>query len=158
VVRLLRDGTRPFAFLLRLLFLTSSWLLSRDHTHNLVSELFEQSTLKGFGCIITDHILSRTPFESYVSGFDSIRDEEISNIDVLRALTARSLSILLQKDGTLIVLMDYIVLHCIPLRFHEKTRPTNSWHEVIYADDLGLGRASGIEFLFGGSHNWKSTA
>jgi hypothetical protein len=40
---------------------TWSWILCRNHSHDLVSELPEQSTLQGFGHEVSDHVSSRTP-------------------------------------------------------------------------------------------------
>jgi hypothetical protein len=74
---------------------------------------------------------------------------------VLCALAARSLSILLQKNRTLVILEQNIVLDTVALRLHEVPSPTDRQHEVVSAHDLGLCRALSIELMLGGAYNMK---
>jgi hypothetical protein len=64
---------------------------------------------------------------------------------VLRAFSDLSLTILLQKNGTLFVLEQNVVLDTLALRLHEITSPAYGRHEVVGAHNLGLRRASSIE-------------
>ncbi len=92
-----------------------SWILCRNHSHDLVSELPEQSTLQGFGHEVSDHVSGWTPDQWYVALVDSIGNKEVPNIDMLRMLAARSLSILFQKNCALVVLEQNIVLNLVSL-------------------------------------------
>jgi hypothetical protein len=75
---------------------------------------------------------------------------------MLRALDARSLTSLIQKNGTLVVLEQNVVLDTVALRLHEITSPAYGRHEVVSAHNLGLCRASSIEILLGGTYYGKS--
>jgi len=97
-----------------------SQVLCRTHAHDLVSELAEQRTLERFSCIITKHVPGGTPFDSDLTLTDSVGDKEIPDIDMLRVLAARSLSILLQKHGTLVILKHHIAIDLIPLTIHDR--------------------------------------
>jgi hypothetical protein len=73
------------------------------------------------------------------------------DVDVLCALAALSLYFILQKNRTLAVLEQNIVLDTVALRLHEVTSPTYRWHEVVSAHNISLCRASSIESMLGGS-------
>ena len=68
---------------------------------------------------------------------------------MLCTLAARSLSILLQKNSTLVVLEQNIVLDLVALSFHEIPGPTNCRHEVVGPHNFGLRRTAGVELLLG---------
>jgi hypothetical protein len=72
-----------------------------------------------------------------------IGNKEVPNIDVLCTLAAQSLSILFQKNHTLVVLEQNIVLDLVSLGFHEVSSPTDHRHEVISTHDFRFRRASG---------------
>jgi len=135
-----------------------SRVLCRNHAHNLVSELPEESTLEQFSCIITNYVPDGTPFDGDLTLTDSVGDKEILDIDMLRALAARSLAILLQKHGTLVILEHHIVIDLIPLAIHEVAGPAHGWHVIIHANNLGVSRGPSVEFLFGATHDGKSAA
>jgi hypothetical protein len=59
-----------------------------------------------------------------------VGNEEIPNVDML----CGSLSILLQKNGTLFILEQNIVLEIVDLRLHEVTSPTDCRNEVVSAE------------------------
>jgi hypothetical protein len=65
-----------------------------------------------------------------------IGNKEIPNIDVLHTLAAQSLSILFQKNSTLVVLEQNIVPTLVSLGFHEVLSLTDCWHEVIGTHDF----------------------
>jgi hypothetical protein len=85
-----------------------------------------------------------------------IGNKEIPDVNVLRALAARSFPILLQNNCALVVLEQNILFDTISLRLHKIPSPTNGWHEVVRAYDLGLHKTPSVELLFSGTHNWKS--
>jgi len=70
-------------------------------------------------------------------------------MNVLRPFTTGHLTILLQKNSTLIVLEHDVLLDLVSLRQHEVPCPTNRWHTIIYSHQLGLGGAAHITLLFG---------
>ena len=93
----------PFSFTvsrllerLTLCDLNLSWagVLGLDHSHDLVSELLEQSALGWLCHIVSDHVPRGAPFHSQLLLVNAIRYEIVTNIDVLRALAARSFAIL----------------------------------------------------------------
>jgi hypothetical protein len=55
---------------------------------------------------------------------------------VLCALAARSLTSLLQKNGTLVILEQNVVLDTVALHLHVVTSPTDLRHEVVSAHNL----------------------
>jgi hypothetical protein len=75
--------------------------------------------------------------------------------DVLCMFAAQSLSILFQKNCTLVVLEQKIVLNLVSLSFHEILSPTDCQHEVVSTHDFQFCRALGVEFLLGQAHNGK---
>jgi hypothetical protein len=93
------------------------------------------------------HVPRRTPDYGHFFLVNSIGDEEIQNVDVCRALAASSFSVLLEENGTLVVLKQNIVSDFVTLCLHEIPSPADRWHEVISTNDLGLRRAPSIEFL-----------
>jgi hypothetical protein len=52
-------------------------------------------------------------------------------MDMLCALAARSLAVLLKKDGTLVVLIDNVFGNLVALSFQEISRPAYSWHAIV---------------------------
>jgi hypothetical protein len=74
---------------------------------------------------------------------------------MLRALAALSLTILIQKNGNLVVLKQDVVLDTVALRLHEIMSSAYGPHEVISAHNLGLCRASSIELLIGETYYGK---
>jgi hypothetical protein len=70
--------------------------------------------------------------------------KEVPNNDVLHTLAAQCLSIIFQKNYTLVVLEQNIVLDLVSLGFHKVLSPTHHGHEVISTHDLQFRRALGI--------------
>ena len=70
----------------------------------MISEIIEHSALKRLCSEVSDHVASRAPFDGQLSFVDSICDKEETDVNVLLALAARSFTIFLQKNGTLVVL------------------------------------------------------
>jgi hypothetical protein len=114
--------------------------------------------LEWLGRLVSDHVSRGKPNYRHFFLTYSISDEEIPNVDVLRALAAGSFSILFQKNRTFGVLKQNVVLDVIALRLNEIPRPTDSWHEFISSHNLLFRRASSVELLLGGAHDGKSTS
>jgi len=77
---------------------------------------------------------------------------------MLRALAARSLAVLLQKNSTLVVLEQNIVLNVVALGFHEIPGPTDRRHEVISTYNFSFRSTARVELLLGGTHNGESSS
>jgi hypothetical protein len=78
---------------------------------------------------------------------------------MLCAFTARSFPVFLEENGTLVVLVNDVVIDHVTLGFHKVSRSAYySWHEVVRSNYLGLGGAPGVELLLGGGDDWKSTS
>ena len=69
---------------------------------------------------------------------DAVRDEKVTNVDMLRSLPTRSLPVRLKKHGALVVLEQNVVLDMVTLSFHKVTGPANCWHEIVRSNDLAL--------------------
>jgi hypothetical protein len=155
---LLLRGQILFAFPgLLLNAILSNWFHG-NNSHNLVSELLEQTTLQGLGREVCHHLPSRAPFHGHFTLIHSISDKEIANIDVLRSLPTGQFAIRFQQDGALVVLMQHVVIHCITLGLEEVSGPTYGWHEIINSNDFYLCRTATIKLLLGGAHYWETTA
>jgi len=113
---------------LTLLDLTWSWVLCRDDAHDLVLKLDEESTLVRFRHKISNHVARGTPLHRQFVLVDPIGDKIVSNVDVLRALAARSLAVLLQKNSTQVVLTDNVLADNLRLRGAYSRSATASWN------------------------------
>ena len=96
-----------------------------DYSHNLVSESSEQSTFKRLGSEISDHIPCGAPIHRQLTLLDAVGNKEKANVNMLRALAARSLAILFEKYGTVVVLVKEILLDLIALSFNKIPCPTD---------------------------------
>jgi hypothetical protein len=70
-------------------------------------------------------------FDLHLPFSNSIGHEEVSYIDVSGLLTTRSLAIFLQEDSTLVILVNYIVIHHVSLALEEVSGPKYLWHVVV---------------------------
>ncbi len=101
-------GLLPADHLLTFGTFSRSRFLCLDDTHNLIPKLTKQRPLSGLGHKIGDHVLRGAPLHGHLVLLDTVSDKEETNVDVFSSLGAGSLAILLQKNGTLIVLVDNI--------------------------------------------------
>jgi hypothetical protein len=105
------------------------------------------------------HVSCRTPPNGrYFVVANSISDEEIANIYVLRVFAGRSFPVFLEENGTLVVLVNDVVVDRVTLGFHKVSRPAYSRHEVAGSNYLGLSGAPGVELLLRGCDDCKSTS
>ena len=86
---------------------------------NCASEHAEFLALQWLCHEIRNHLVSWTVFYSHISFLNIVCDKEISNIDCSTAFSSASLPILLQKNSTLIVLVDDVLFNCISLCLHK---------------------------------------
>ena len=77
-----------------------------------------------------------------------IRDEKIADIDVTGALPARGFTVALHLDGAFIVLVKNCLLDWIALSFHEQFDVQCVRQVITRPDELSLGGALGVYFLF----------
>jgi hypothetical protein len=77
-------------------------------------------------------------------------------VNVFGALAARSLLVLLEKDGTLVVLEQDVVLDFVALGSHEQTCSTCRRHEVVGSHAFSLRGAASVDVLFVSTNNGKS--
>ena len=105
------------------------------------------------------HVSCRTPpNDQYFVVANSISDEEIGNIYMLRAFTAESFPVFLEENGDLVVLVNDVVVDRVTLEFHKVSRPAYSWHKVAGSNYLGLSGAPSVDLLLGGSNDWEFTS
>ena len=60
----------------------------RNHSHDLIAEVFEQSSLCGLRHVVAGHVPSGTPLDGQLILVDAIRYEVVANVDVLRSFAA----------------------------------------------------------------------
>ena len=70
--------------------------------------------------------------------------------------SARSMSVPIQKNCTLVVLIDYIVFHVVALLDHEISRPYHERHPVVNADEFGLDGALCVQLLADRAREWRT--
>ena len=119
-------------WLLLLLRFPGTWALCWDYSHYLVLELLEKSALGGFGHEVGNHIAGWAPLHGQLLFINPIRYKEVADMDMLRALAARSLAIPFEKDGTFIVLVDNVFSDLVALGLQEISCPADGWHTIIY--------------------------
>ena len=82
--------------------------------------------------------------------FNAVLHLKIPDADVSRFRSGRHTAILLEFDGTLVVLFKNIVLDLISLRLKEILDPNCIREIVAGPDKLGFGRTLRVQFLLGG--------
>jgi hypothetical protein len=137
--------------------LSRSWTPRGSDSHDLITELLEKSSLSRFCHEVSDHVLRRTPFDREVLLADPISYKIVSDVDMLRALTARCFAVLLHENGALVVLIDNVFADCVSLCFQEIARPQYCWHAIIHANDLGFRGAPCVELLLRRSDDGHSS-
>ena len=137
--------------------LSLPWILSRDHAHDMISELAEQSSLELLGNEFPSNVSGWTPYQKHVSLCNPIGDKEIPNVYVFSALAARRFSILLQNNRAPVVMKQNVVQDSVSLSLQKILCPTDHRNELISAYQFSLCRAAGVELLFCGTHNGRST-
>jgi hypothetical protein len=120
-------------------------ILRLNYSHNLVSELSEQTALERFGRVVSNHVFRRTPDYRNFFLVNAVGYEELPNVDVLRVSAARSFPVLFQKNRALVVLEQDIIPDVVTLGLQEIPGPAYCQHEVISTHDLSFRRAAGVE-------------
>ncbi len=105
------------------LVFTGTRALRWDYSHYLILELSEKSALGGLSHKIGYHITGWAPLHSHLLLVYPVCYKKVADIDMLCALAARSLAVLLKKDGTLVVLIDNVFGNLVALTFQEIFRP-----------------------------------
>ena len=77
-----------------------------------------------------------------------VLDEEITSLDVLGALGAGECPIGLQQNGTLVILLDNVVVNCVPLSFDEILGPQSLGEGIIYPDEFVFSGTLTLDFFF----------
>ena len=70
------------------------------------------------------------------------------NVNVLRCLGAGSLTILLQQDCALVVLVYYAFVDAIALCLQKVLHPQNCWHRIVNTNQFGFCGASSVHLVF----------
>jgi hypothetical protein len=126
-----------------------SRILSWNHSHDLVAKLLEQSTLEWLRRLVTNHVPRGTPDYRHFVFTNTIGNKKIPNVNVLRALTARSFSVGLQENRTLVVLEKDVILDIVTLGLHKISGPADCRHEVVSSHNFCFCGAAGVELLLG---------
>jgi hypothetical protein len=86
--------------------------------------------------------------DAYVFRLGSILEPKISDTDVSGLWSGGGSSVPLEFDGTLVVLLEYVVAYFVSLRLHEKFDPDCVWQVVTRSYEFGLSGAFCIQLLF----------
>jgi hypothetical protein len=132
--------------------------LSRDYSHDLVSEFLEECALGGLRHEVGDHIAGRAPLNSELVLLDPVCYKEITDVDVFGALAARGFPILLQQHSAAVVLIDNILADFSSLGLDKVSSPADGWHAVIYTNELCFRGASSVDLVFGGGDDGEPSS
>jgi hypothetical protein len=83
---------------------------------------------------VADHLIGWAILDTQLTILDSIANKEVPNVDMMGAMAAGCPTILFQQHGTHVVLIHNVVIHSVPLSFHEVAHPNDQWHSIIDAD------------------------
>ena len=87
-------------------------------------------------------------FDGETVCLESVFNEEIPNVNVLRVRAAGLASVLFESDGAFVILVKDVADDCVPLPFHELPCPNGIWEIIACADELGFRRALHVDPLF----------
>ena len=80
----------------------------------------------------------------------SVMKSKVSDVNVLGASSTQCSAILFQQDGTLIILINDVVMNLVALRCHEVLGLDHQGHPIINAGDFSFGAAFSVDMLFPG--------
>ena len=78
---------------------------------------------------------------------DVVHDKEVAHVQMSCALGAQQSAILLEKDGTLVILVKDCFLEIKTLHMQKVICPKHEWHGIIGSNKLSLGGTSSVELL-----------
>ena len=78
--------------------------------HYLLMEAIKLGSMQGFCHVISNHLVCQTLFDVNVAFGLSISDIEVSDVQMMRALSSTLASIGLEQHGTFVVLIEDILL------------------------------------------------
>ena len=117
--------------------------IHRDHSHDLVAEFIEESTLKGLGEKVRYHLFGGTIlYGNFLSG-NAVGNKKIPDVDMASAFPARGLAVFRELDCTLVVLVEDRG-DAVTLCFHEVLGPECLWQNVINPDELSFSGAFSV--------------
>ena len=117
-------------------------------SHSFFSELPEHITLKRFGHTVANYIPCGTPAYWHFTIINPISDREIPSANVICPFSAWGLPIIIQKNETIVFLVQAIIFSTLALCRNEISGPADSWHEVINAHNFCLCGNFHVELLF----------
>ena len=100
------------------------------HIQYFCPKLVEQTALQRFGEEVSFHLLGGTVSNFYFLALDTVSDKEVADVDVFCPL-ATGLSVVLKKNGALIVLIDGGWTNMVALCLDEVPSPQDSCHHII---------------------------
>ena len=117
---------------------TSVFALGRNAgmAHDAGSELVELASNEWFGHVVSKHIISWTVLCLEVTLCNLVSHKEAPNVQVSSSLAQACLAILLQSNGTLVVLMEDILFDWTPLCFQEQPTLQHDSHAIIHCNHL----------------------
>ena len=103
--------------------------------------------LQWFGEIVGNHRLRWAPFCGYMTFVNVILDKKIPHVYMFGALTTAPSPIVLQQDGTPVVLVYQRISCTIPLLTQKVSRPKYMPRHVIDCHQFCFGRTLGVDLL-----------
>ena len=82
-----------------------------------ITTMMRLRSLQFFREIITNHVQSGTELYRCLLLHDTISDEIVPDIDVARPIATLSFAIILQFNGTLIILLDNLIMDVVSILF-----------------------------------------
>ena len=117
--------------------------------HDLVAESLELDPLEWLGEVVSKHLFRGAICDRDFVVSNPVSHEKISDVDVSGPLAARSLAVLFQKNGALVILVHDGVAYCIPLCLQKIAGPYDLRHDIACRHELCLGRAFRRQLLPG---------
>ena len=93
------------------------WYVISVDTKNDITKTTKLISLQFLCEIITNHVQSGTELYRCLLLHDTISDEIVPDIDVARPIATLSFAIILQFNGTLIILLDNLIMDVVSILF-----------------------------------------
>ena len=108
--------------------------------HYYYSEFDEPIPLHWIGGLLSNHIISTSPFQAYSNFFYSIINEKITIINVFSMITNSFSSICFQEYCDIFVLVQDRGFHFINLCLQKIIRSYGMWTNVTYSYQFGFSK------------------
>ena len=116
-------------------------------SHDLLAKLLEKLALQWFGEIVCNHFLRGQIFNHDIAFLHLICDKKVTNVNGLGSLARALLTVVLQHNGALVVLIKNVFLDFVTLGFQKQLRPKDWGGTVIHSDQLSFSANQMLSFF-----------